>query len=95
MRTPEYLHALAELDVLAGCSRAELEAAASLLTPLTIPAGETLAAAPPAATSVNLAEQAKQQYDRAIQAQRDGDWARYGEEIKRLGATIEQMAKQP
>ncbi len=57
--------------------------------------GETLASAQPAAAPVNLAEQAKQQYDRAIQAQRDGDWARYGEEIKRLGATIEQMAKQP
>ncbi|MGH9849736.1 MAG: UPF0182 family protein, partial [Blastocatellia bacterium] len=54
--------------------------------------GETLASAQPAATSVNLAEQAKQQYDRALQAQRDGDWARYGEEIKRLGATIEQMS---
>jgi hypothetical protein len=56
--------------------------------------GETLASAQPAATTVNLAEQAKQQYDRAIQAQRDGDWARYGEEIKRLGATIDQMSKQ-
>jgi uncharacterized membrane protein (UPF0182 family) len=57
--------------------------------------GEILADAPPAASAtVNLAEQAKQQYDRALQAQRDGDWARYGEEIKRLGATIEQMAKQ-
>jgi uncharacterized membrane protein (UPF0182 family) len=46
----------------------------------------------PAAT--NLAEQAKQHYDRAIQAQREGDWARYGEEIKRLGAVIDQMSKQ-
>ena len=42
MRTPDYLHALAGLDVLAGCSRTELERVASLLTPLTIPAGATL-----------------------------------------------------
>jgi uncharacterized membrane protein (UPF0182 family) len=43
----------------------------------------------------NLAEQAKQHYDRALQAQREGDWARYGEEIKQLGQIIEQMNKQP
>ena len=41
----------------------------------------------------NLAEQAKQHYDRAVQAQREGDWARYGEEIKQLGQIIEQMNK--
>ena len=40
------------------------------------------------------AAQAKQHYDRAIQAQREGDWTRYGEEIKRLGAAIEQISKQ-
>jgi uncharacterized membrane protein (UPF0182 family) len=33
-------------------------------------------------------------YDRALQAQREGDWTRYGEEIKRLGAAIEQISKQ-
>ncbi len=48
----------------------------------------------PAAPAANLAEQAKQIYDRAMQAQREGDWARYGEEIKRLGSVIEQMSKQ-
>jgi uncharacterized protein len=51
-------------------------------------------AAPPAAGTQNLAEQARQHYDRAIQAQRAGDWARYGEEIKQLGAVLEQMARQ-
>jgi hypothetical protein len=71
------------------------DAPASPKTEATAPQpGETLAAAPPAATTANLAEQAKQQFDRAMQAQREGDWARYGEEIKRLGATIEQMSKQ-
>ena len=48
----------------------------------------------PPQTSDSLATQAKQHYDRAIQAQREGDWARYGEEIKRLGAVLEQMSKQ-
>jgi uncharacterized membrane protein (UPF0182 family) len=60
---------------------------------------ETLAgAAPPvapAALSVKAAAaEAKQIYDRAVQAQREGDWARYGEEIKRLGAALEQLSKQ-
>ncbi|MDX2043939.1 MAG: UPF0182 family protein [Acidobacteriota bacterium] len=48
----------------------------------------------PISTPDGLAAQAKQHYDRAIQAQREGDWARYGEEIKRLGAVLEQMSKQ-
>jgi hypothetical protein len=43
----------------------------------------------------SLMAQARQHYERAIQAQREGDWARYGEEIKRLGAVLEQMPKQP
>jgi len=37
-----YLAPLAELDLLADCSRAELTNAASLLTQLVLPAGETL-----------------------------------------------------
>jgi uncharacterized membrane protein (UPF0182 family) len=56
--------------------------------------GETPAASQaPAPAATNLSEQAKQHFDRAIQAQREGDWARYGEEIKRLGAVIDQMQK--
>jgi uncharacterized membrane protein (UPF0182 family) len=57
------------------------------------PTGETPATTPPTGPTATLAEQAKQHYDRAIQAQREGDWARYGEEIKRLGAALEQMSK--
>jgi uncharacterized protein len=71
------------------------EAPAGELKP---PASETkpgeMPAAPQAPATANLAEQAKQHYDRALQAQREGDWARYGEEIKRLGAVIDQMSKQ-
>lgn len=56
------------------------------------------ASAPPAAQltegTQSLATQAKQHYDRALQAQRDGDWGRYGEELKQLGAVLEQMSKQ-
>jgi hypothetical protein len=55
---------------------------------------ETSTPSQAAAPTANLAEQAKQHYERAIQAQREGDWARYGEEIKRLGAVIDQMSKQ-
>lgn len=46
---------------------------------------------PAADPSGSLAQQAQQTYERAVRAQRDGDWARYGEEIKRLGQIIEQM----
>ncbi|MGH9844482.1 MAG: UPF0182 family protein [Blastocatellia bacterium] len=58
--------------------------------------GETLATTTSTANVSGagaLSAQAKQHYDRAIQAQREGDWARYGEEIKRLGAVIEQMSR--
>jgi uncharacterized membrane protein (UPF0182 family) len=63
------------------------------------PAPEPEATAPPrvmtAALAVTgtLAQQARDAYDRAVQAQRQGDWARYGEELKRLGAILEQLSK--
>jgi uncharacterized membrane protein (UPF0182 family) len=57
--------------------------------------GETpTAPPPPVAETRTLAVQAKQHYERALQAQREGNWAQYGEEIKRLGSVIEQMAKE-
>ena len=40
-----------------------------------------------------LHAQAQQHYQRMIQAQRDGDWARYGEELKRLGAVLQQLSE--
>lgn len=40
-------------------------------------------------TSSNaLINQARRHYEAAVEAQRAGDWARYGEEIKRLGETL-------
>jgi uncharacterized protein len=43
-----------------------------------------------------IAALAQQHYERAMQAQREGDWARYGEEIKQLGELLKQMnSRQP
>lgn len=39
----------------------------------------------------DLARQAQAHYQRAMQAQRDGNWALYGEEIKRLGEFLERI----
>jgi uncharacterized membrane protein (UPF0182 family) len=54
-------------------------------------AGET---PPPAETAPpgDLAAEARQHYDRAVEAQRSGDWATYGEELKRLGEVLDRMA---
>jgi uncharacterized membrane protein (UPF0182 family) len=40
-----------------------------------------------------LAEQARTHYQRALQAQREGNWAQYGEEIRKLGEVLERMKK--
>ena len=39
-----------------------------------------------------LGVEAGQGYQPAIEAQRDGDWARYGEELRRLGEVLERLA---
>jgi uncharacterized membrane protein (UPF0182 family) len=38
-----------------------------------------------------LAAEARRRYQAALQAQRDNDWARYGEEMRRLGELLEQI----
>ncbi|HEX7024695.1 MAG TPA: UPF0182 family protein [Gemmatimonadales bacterium] len=40
----------------------------------------------------NLLAEARRRYEAAVAAQRAGDWARYGEEIRRLGELLERMA---
>jgi uncharacterized membrane protein (UPF0182 family) len=40
-----------------------------------------------------LAALAREHYEKALQAQRDGNWAVYGDEIKQVGAVLEQMTK--
>jgi len=41
-----------------------------------------------------LAQDANETYQRAIAAQKAGDWAKYGEEIKRLGEILERLKQQ-
>jgi hypothetical protein len=49
--------------------------------------------APPASTA-SLAAQAKSVYDRAVAAQRAGDWASYGEALEELGRILEELSEQ-
>jgi len=39
----------------------------------------------------NLTKQAAEAYDAAIRAQREGDWGRYGEEIRKLGEILNKL----
>jgi uncharacterized membrane protein (UPF0182 family) len=61
----------------------EPEARALPQPELAIPAGGDAMAA--------MALRAREHYDRAVQAQRAGDWAKYGEEIRLLGGVLEKM----
>jgi uncharacterized membrane protein (UPF0182 family) len=40
----------------------------------------------------DLVSQARGHYERALQAQREGDWARYGEEIRQLGEVLSRLS---
>lgn len=42
-----------------------------------------------------LVTRAREHYQRAIQAQRDGNWALYGEEIRQLGEILNQLGGRP
>jgi uncharacterized membrane protein (UPF0182 family) len=60
--------------------------------PRAVPEPTITATAATADTSVRvLAEEARRRYQAALQAQRDIDWARYGEEMRRLGEVLERM----
>ncbi len=72
----------------------------------TIAAADSTTASPPpglatanagvTAAATDLIRQAQQHYDRAMAAQRAGDWATYGREIDQLGATLGQLrARKP
>ncbi len=45
------------------------------------------------AGTAELAAQANQAYEAALRAQREGDWSRYGAEIKRLGEILKELRK--
>jgi len=53
--------------------------------------GATTQGQPPAAGLAALATQARAHYDRAVEAQRTGDWAKYGQELQLLGDVLGQM----
>ncbi|MGH9173817.1 MAG: UPF0182 family protein, partial [Vicinamibacterales bacterium] len=57
------------------------------------PAAPGAPGAPVAPVAPELAIQAHEAYERALAAQRAGDWARYGEEIKRLGEILDRMRR--
>jgi uncharacterized membrane protein (UPF0182 family) len=60
------------------------------------PAAPAQAAAPAAATGDAgldaVLTEARDHYERAIAAQREGDWARYGEEIRKLGDALQRAS---
>jgi uncharacterized membrane protein (UPF0182 family) len=62
-------------------------------TARTAPPAAPGATPPPSADTRALTAEARAHYDRAIAAQRAGDWARYGEEIKLLGEVLERMRR--
>ncbi|MBK8315994.1 MAG: UPF0182 family protein [Acidobacteria bacterium] len=78
----------------AGLSR--IFGGATTAQPQTTAAAQTQPGSAPAVVPDvrSLSIQATELYKNAIQAQRDGDWARYGEEIKKLGAVLEKMQKE-
>lgn len=45
------------------------------------------------AAAADLIRRAGEAYDRAVQAQRQGDWATYGEELKKLGTILSDLQK--
>lgn len=56
-------------------------------------AGTAPAAAAVSAEIRGLLEESRQRYESAMEAQRAGDWARYGDEIKRLGELLERLSR--
>ncbi|HZA36332.1 MAG TPA: hypothetical protein VE505_15450, partial [Vicinamibacterales bacterium] len=54
-------------------------------------AAQPAGAQPPSAEMRTLAAEARAVYQRALDAQRQGNWAAYGEEIKRLGDVLQRM----
>lgn len=88
----EGLDALFGSGAAAGALAAAQDSASA--TPVTTGAtvsGKGAAAAagpPPSGANADLLRQAQDHYDRAIAAQRSGNWAEYGRQIEQLGATI-------
>jgi hypothetical protein len=57
------------------------------------PATPDAQAVSPPPVDANLAARARQHYERAMEAQREGNWALYGEEIRLLGEALRGLAR--
>ena len=66
--------------------RAAPQVAAAAAGPPTVPA---------AGSGTSLAEAAADAFNRALARQRAGDWAGYGDQMKRLGETLQKLRAQP
>jgi uncharacterized membrane protein (UPF0182 family) len=75
------------LSLLFGGSSAR-PAVAETPSPETVPGAAT-------GVSATLLRQVQDAYDRAIAAQRAGNWAQYGEEMNRLGDLLRRLTRQP
>jgi len=88
--------ALARLFPGSGSDRQQMPAVAKGGA-LSATAAGAAAAAPSAGSGTpfgGLADQAQLDYQQAMQAQRAGNWALYGEEIRKLGETLERIRSQ-
>ena len=65
--------------------------AAAAAAPDTIGEREATLEPEPAANLVDLIRQASEHFDLALEAQRAGDWARYGEEMGRVGDLLRRL----
>ena len=85
------------LNQLFGEGRPRPRVSQASLPPATRPGPADSDAAPPpssdAAAFAALSAEASAHYERALAAQRAGDWAKYGEEIRALGAVLEKMRR--
>jgi hypothetical protein len=63
----------------------------SEVTPVSETREDVIAPPGPVSADKPLARQAHEHYLRAIEAQRTGDWARYGEELRKLGEALESL----
>jgi uncharacterized membrane protein (UPF0182 family) len=69
--------------------------AAAVVAAAASPPREVAAPSSPEGTSAQLLERAREHYERAIAAQRAGNWATYGAEIERLGEVLRQLGATP
>jgi uncharacterized membrane protein (UPF0182 family) len=70
----------------------ETSAPAPELAPARTPSGTATTPPSRGTSSDALAADARDAYERALAAQRNGDWAKYGDELKRLGELLDRLA---